>query len=536
MYKYAGVTLDFYDDKGRTLKEKFPNQEDLPEIIKTAEVYPSEGVPDDAFALVAVDGDHVLKKYACTDPGTTAMSVIYFMEHGDKLPEDAQKVAAVNLVDACVEHGMLPPAELTKQAKWYKPWKWGEALKKGTRELARESGGAAGEAASKATRKELEPLLKNLKDEIAPTVSKATKDAVQTAKNEMAAGAKKAVKGVTGSMAAGAAGGAATADPKDRLRGAVRGAGAGLLGGAAGGAWGGGMGTALGGAAAAGAASGMLGRKLREKGVKSLTDEVQKGMSGTAAPSIKVANVVDITGRLPKAKHASAPFSNEDYAVTSKGRQLYPIDTWDNVKLASDYWEQHRRIMDPEMRHEFAVKVAAKAAHLGIQVSDELEESGSTKYASAGHLKVALEMRKCAFDATSADVEFLDELFEKHASMRPEVYSEVLHRFDDMHDLTAGWDQVFMDPWSSTYGIDKTASVVWESGVDRVTSDDLSNLARNHSGSLGEIFASEDMLKGFEKDPEGVFNGLPDPHKKIMARLAADMSSQGGSETTKDAV
>ena len=115
-FKFAGVTLDWYDDDGVTLKRKFPTVASLPGIIKSAAVRSKELVPNDDFALMMVDRGHVYRKYACQDPGTTAMSVIYFMEHGDKLPEEAQKTAAKNLVESCVTHGLMPPAALTKVA------------------------------------------------------------------------------------------------------------------------------------------------------------------------------------------------------------------------------------------------------------------------------------------------------------------------------------------------------------------------------------------------------------------------------------
>ena len=115
-FKFAGVTLDYFDDHGETLKQKFPTADDLPGVIKTASVQSKEKLPNEAFALIMVDQGHAFRKFACVDPGTTAMSVIYFMEHGDKLPEDAQKTAATNLVQSCIKHGLLPPTAMIKKA------------------------------------------------------------------------------------------------------------------------------------------------------------------------------------------------------------------------------------------------------------------------------------------------------------------------------------------------------------------------------------------------------------------------------------
>jgi hypothetical protein len=118
MSRFAGVVIDWFDDKGATLKGLFPTEDTLPEMIKSASIKDKDSLPNEAFALIANDSGHLLRKYACYDAGTTAMSVIYFMEHGDKLPEEVQKTAAAKLTNACCEYGILPPEALTKIAGW----------------------------------------------------------------------------------------------------------------------------------------------------------------------------------------------------------------------------------------------------------------------------------------------------------------------------------------------------------------------------------------------------------------------------------
>jgi hypothetical protein len=116
MDRYAGVVLDFYDDNGEQLKNKFPTTDTLPEFIKQANVRPKDSLVNEDFALVAQDGANILRKFACTDAGTTAMSVMYFFDNKDKLPDEAVKTAAANLTTACLQHGLLPPARLIKMA------------------------------------------------------------------------------------------------------------------------------------------------------------------------------------------------------------------------------------------------------------------------------------------------------------------------------------------------------------------------------------------------------------------------------------
>jgi hypothetical protein len=116
---HTGSILDFYDDpNGIVLRERLP-EEQVPDFIKQAEFLDEgtrERLPDDVFALVMVDQGEKMRKFACTDKGNVALNVIYFMENRDRLPEEAQKVAAANLAQACAWYDLDVPIGLHKEA------------------------------------------------------------------------------------------------------------------------------------------------------------------------------------------------------------------------------------------------------------------------------------------------------------------------------------------------------------------------------------------------------------------------------------
>ena len=120
MQKLSGLVLDQYDDEdGAQLRTWYPTRDDVPDFIKQANRLSPEDhgrLPDESFALVMVDEDKVLRKYACIDEGNVVLSVDYFMMNGHKIPEEAQKVAAANLVTACEWYDLEPPEELKKVA------------------------------------------------------------------------------------------------------------------------------------------------------------------------------------------------------------------------------------------------------------------------------------------------------------------------------------------------------------------------------------------------------------------------------------
>ena len=120
MEKLSGLVLDVYDDqRADILRELFPHDLDLPDLIKTAHAITADeyrSLPDDAFALVLVDGDVELKKFATIDAGNTCLSIEYFLKTAHRLPVEAQKVAAINLMAACGWYDIDPPEELQKVA------------------------------------------------------------------------------------------------------------------------------------------------------------------------------------------------------------------------------------------------------------------------------------------------------------------------------------------------------------------------------------------------------------------------------------
>lgn len=118
MEKISGLVLDAYDDpSGRVLKSMYPQLDQLPERIKTAMPVTRdqlERLPDDVFALVLRQGDASIRKYACVDEGHTLLNIGYFLASFDKLPVEAVKTAAANLVTACGWYDIEPPEELKK--------------------------------------------------------------------------------------------------------------------------------------------------------------------------------------------------------------------------------------------------------------------------------------------------------------------------------------------------------------------------------------------------------------------------------------
>ena len=118
--------------------------------------------------------------------------------------------------------------------------------------------------------------------------------------------------------------------------------------------------------------------------------------------------------------------------------------------------------MHPEMRRQFAVKLASKAEVMGYPLDGRIKEAGAADYASLGHLRSSVEMRKVACPP-GEDREFLDELLEKKAHLSPDIYAECLHQFDVHSGLDKGWGWQYYLLASSMHAFNNYAAVLFQS-------------------------------------------------------------------------
>lgn len=117
--KFTGLLLDQHDDSDLAVLQGVFKGREVPSLIKSASLLdaPSlHGISNESFALCAIDNGQLTRKFAMVDPAVTALSAVYFLETKDQLPEAAQKVAAANLIEGCVLHGIEPPVPLVKVA------------------------------------------------------------------------------------------------------------------------------------------------------------------------------------------------------------------------------------------------------------------------------------------------------------------------------------------------------------------------------------------------------------------------------------
>jgi len=475
--RLGGIVLDLYDDP-KSLTEIYASREDLPESTKTAHALSSEELqhlPDDVFALVLNNGASHLRKYACIDQGNTELNVAFFLKHAHKLPEEAQKVAAQNLITACGWYDVEPPEALHKIAI------------------------GLGQAAQLAL--------------VAPSVVKGTSQKIHS---NLAA--TRALEGPGGQI------GGQVVPPAQRdalLKGAEA-SGTPLLPLQEPGK----MTRAPSPITTEGAqkSAGMSRLVPGHKGDHPPELETTQGQPGeqyksepqskVLTPHVNVANKE--APKLVKEKTA------EHYAL---GGCVYPLDSYSQVKRASQYFDEHSKRFSPAERHEYCVNLVKRASVLGIEVSEEARKYGSEVYASVEEMKVAHDMRLPYMDGQALDM--LNGLFSKRGEIPPDVFCDVLSEIDKIAMVDWMYDDKILDPYASTFGFEKTAeNESWINGNDYITRQQITNFGKTGFSSLTASYG-DDFAKEFQKDPWAIFSSLPLDQKRRLSRMAKDNSPTG---------
>lgn len=206
---------------------------------------------------------------------------------------------------------------------------------------------------------------------------------------------------------------------------------------------------------------------------------------------------------------------------------VFPLDDYGQVQAASRYFDENVNVMEPEMRRTFAVNMVKRASSMGISFSKTAAAYGSTTFALDEHIRIALDTRRPFLKEAQESV--LDLLYYHRAEIGPEQFCDALVEFDKVAEIDYRYGSAVVDPFASTFGVQKTAADEgdsWVSGNDYVTKRQIQNYAITAGITLADDYGPD--FKGeFMKDPWGIFNSLPLEQKRRMARAASDNGATG---------
>jgi hypothetical protein len=242
-------------------------------------------------------------------------------------------------------------------------------------------------------------------------------------------------------------------------------------------------------------------------------------------------NMIDVSGMSLPTKLAADDREDVTYAIDrADGSKHYPLDNSASVAAALEYFDRNAGQFEPRERREFAVKTAAAAAKGSLPVPESVARYSSDSYNPSleGHLTARFTHLMDA-DASPAAKAALMKVASLRTEVEPEEFAQRLEAFDKAHGLDAMWDRWVADPWYSTLGLQKVAKgnapspTTYKVGEVTVTQHELETLAERGISNVRNLFGDK-VADQFVKEPQAVFESLPLPNRKLLARLATSHS------------
>jgi hypothetical protein len=240
---------------------------------------------------------------------------------------------------------------------------------------------------------------------------------------------------------------------------------------------------------------------------------------------------VDVTSKEPPKIVTQKTASH--YALPAQSR--YPLDSYNDVKLASVYFDEWYKHMTPELRHEYAVNMVKRAHDLDISVSDLAERYGAESYAPPSQIDMALDARRLVLPEEHHDL--LSKVAGARGSLLPESFAALLGEFDRQLGLDAYYDGDVPDPYFSTFAKTAGPQEMAEDpkgsilvGNEYLTTRDLITFAKMGRTLMKDRFG-EEFAEEFVKSPKAIFDSLPRDQKLVIMRLASAVDSKNMSSS-----
>jgi len=192
----------------------------------------------------------------------------------------------------------------------------------------------------------------------------------------------------------------------------------------------------------------------------------------------------------------------------------YPVDTHEQVKQASTYFEEYWKDFSPEERREYCTGLEKRAKEILAPVSTKIADWTGEDYGD--RVENFIEQRKRLVPEEEKST--LDMLLQKKAFVEAPTFAEALKEFDLVNGLENQWDRIG-DPYLATFSKTAKAEKFWyyETDDGRIYERDLKLLARA-TQRLQEQFGKEFTNK-FMSNPKTVFNEASENTKKVLVTM-----------------
>ena len=225
---------------------------------------------------------------------------------------------------------------------------------------------------------------------------------------------------------------------------------------------------------------------------------------------------------------------NESPAVLLKSAQrhalpsmaMYPLDSYEHIKTACDYFERYQDQLAAPMRREFAVNTSARCQEVGWPVPDQMAKFAGHDWAGEHMVEIGIDSRKALVRNPEGQA-LLEELrgLDKTA-MDPDTFAAILYETDRNLGLDQLYDAKVLDPWLTCCATKTAELKEWILGSKKVKEVDLIDFAKTNLSKLEKLFGREKALE-FQGSAGTIFDTLPLDQKQLVADMLVQNASSG---------
>jgi len=497
MVKLSEALLDFQDDTtGEILRAIFPDTEDIPDSIKTADIknkQVTQLMPTDRFAYVGYGPEGILKKFACVDPGSVVLQALYFSTTGKQMPNEDQAQTIKGLQKFAQAYGVVDEVNMalngqTKKAAPKLPVDKGKQLVAALLGMGT-VGAGAGFAGSEFGRKGE----RNAWNQVAGDMARAGDPLILVRNKGRKAPFLAAARGPQGKYHP-----TAQISVRKKESSATRKA------------------LAFAGITGAGAVGGLFGHGRGRATERSSWNAAQISAAERGDPAVVLRErghkkPFTLFAKGPKGKFRAIAQTSASRKKEQEKKASYPMNGYTQVKQAERYFLEHGRKLHPLQRREMAIKLAS-----ALQQHQQKVPVSIAKYGSADIDPMVID-NICVREPYVTDDKQLQVLYNiKTAAangLQHEKIASLLTLFDETTGLNRAWDTYIPDPcWSSFGNMEKIAQE-----IEILPGEELEEFLQDdvNAAEVDELFG-EGSAEQMKQDPVAIYESLPNDHREIL--------------------
>jgi len=220
------------------------------------------------------------------------------------------------------------------------------------------------------------------------------------------------------------------------------------------------------------------------------------------------------------------------------GKEKYPLETEEQVKLANDYFGKYLEKFHPVERATIAANIEKRAEQLNMDCGSGWIKNYSRRNNYSPEFDVHMKMRKEACAGLKIKIgdknidaqEILEKIASQKSDLSPAKMMYLIADFDKRACVENLYDKRFRDPIFTVFGSSSMPNFDLEKvGACQCPADDLKKAvkSKNVMSKIASTFG-EGFTNDFKSNPVGIFESMPKPEQELISGLVKIANNEDG--------